>query len=58
MDKKKLIGHFSATLTGLVLTGAVGTALGETFGYSHGVLALFCLLGYQKTAEFFSSKVK
>ena len=58
MDKKKLIGHFSATLSGLVLTGIVGTALGEQFGYSHGALAVFCLFGYQKVAEFFASKVK
>jgi hypothetical protein len=58
MDKKKLIGHFSSALAGLVFTGIVGTAAGETFGYSHGAVALFCLFGYQKVADFFSSKVK
>lgn len=57
-NKKQAIGHFSSTLAGLVLTGIVGTAFGEQFGYSHGALAVFCLFGYEKVKDFFASKVK
>jgi hypothetical protein len=58
MNKKQLISHFTATLAGLVLCGVLGTALGETFGYSHAFLYLFGLHGHRRLAELVSKKVK
>jgi hypothetical protein len=58
MDKKKVIGHFVATLGGLVLSGALATYLGEQLGYSVLALYLYALLGHSKVAGFISSKVK
>jgi len=58
MNKRKLIGNFSAIMVGLVVTGVIATALNEQIGFAVLAAYLFGLFGQEKLAKLIEDKVK
>ena len=57
-SKSKVIGHFGATISGVVFSGMVATFMGEKLGYSALVFYAFGMLVHNKIADFLEKKVK
>ena len=57
-SKGQFIGHFGATIIGLVGSGAIATFLGEQLGYSALVFYGFAMFFHGKVADLLEKKVK
>jgi hypothetical protein len=56
--KNKLIGHFSAFVSGAALTGIIATSLSETIGYHTLGAFLFGALGQTFVASYIEKRLK